>query len=136
MGTRLITLKCDSCGADLELTVNKDFAYCPYCGTKILIKEESIRINKEDAKEAGFAAGYSFEQGRKKAAQEVNELRKSIQDRVPYHMRSGKSMFPEKPKLKSILDKPEVKSVLDKPEVRSFLDKPEVQSILWKLWKK
>lgn len=118
MGTKIITLKCESCGADLELTVNKDFAFCPYCGTKILIKEESIRINRDDAKEAGFAAGYSFEQGRKKAAQEVNELRKSIQDRVPYHARPEGKIFPEKPELKTIFDRPEVKS------------------ILWKLWKK
>lgn len=135
MATRLITLKCESCGADLELNVSKDFAFCPYCGTKILIKEESIRINKDDAKEAGFAAGYSFEQGRKKAAQEVNELRKSIQDRVPYYVRNGK-MDRDKPGVKSILDKPEIKAVFDKPEVRSILDKPEVKSILWKLWKK
>ena len=74
-------------------------------------------------------------QGRKKAVQEVNDLRKSIQNRVPYYARDGKTVH-DKPGVKSILDKPEIRAVFDKPEVKSILDKPEVKTILWKLWKK
>ena len=67
--------------------------------------------------------------------QEVNDLRKSIQNRVPYYARDGKTVH-DKPGVKSIQDKPEIRAVFDKPEVKSILDKPEVKTILWKLWKK
>ena len=36
----LVALKCPNCGGSLDLEDSRDFAFCQYCGTKILIKEE------------------------------------------------------------------------------------------------
>lgn len=35
--TRIVSLKCQSCGASLELGENQTLAYCPYCGSNHLI---------------------------------------------------------------------------------------------------
>ncbi len=36
----LVALKCPNCGGSLDLDDSRDFAFCQYCGTKILIQEE------------------------------------------------------------------------------------------------
>ncbi len=38
--TRLVTMKCGSCGANLELSGDRDTAYCPYCGSNHLIERQ------------------------------------------------------------------------------------------------
>lgn len=42
---KLIKLKCSSCGADLEVDIEKKQVFCVYCGAKLLIDDESI-VNK------------------------------------------------------------------------------------------
>lgn len=37
----LIELKCPSCGANLSIEQEREFAYCQYCGTRILINDNS-----------------------------------------------------------------------------------------------
>ncbi|WP_294909160.1 hypothetical protein [uncultured Ruminococcus sp.] len=45
---KLITQKCPACGANLEIEEGRDFSYCQYCGSKILIDNEKkeYTINK------------------------------------------------------------------------------------------
>ena len=40
---KTIELKCKNCDASLELKEN--IAFCPYCGTKLVIDDESINVN-------------------------------------------------------------------------------------------
>lgn len=35
-------LNCPGCGANLEITTDKDFAFCQYCGTKLMITAETV----------------------------------------------------------------------------------------------
>lgn len=38
--THIVSLKCASCGANLELTTDRESAYCTYCGSNHLIDRE------------------------------------------------------------------------------------------------
>ena len=40
----LTVLKCPSCGADVDISENRDFCFCSYCGTKIM-NGERINVN-------------------------------------------------------------------------------------------
>ena len=42
---KLITLECPNCHASLEVDGDMSVAYCQYCGTKLLLADESIKIN-------------------------------------------------------------------------------------------
>lgn len=44
MENNYITLKCDSCGATLNVNINDDIVQCEYCDTRIFLKS-----NKEFA---------------------------------------------------------------------------------------
>ncbi len=44
---KLIKLTCDKCGASLNIDPDNRIAFCPYCGAKLLINDESIRIVDE-----------------------------------------------------------------------------------------
>lgn len=53
MGTNKITtinMTCDKCGANLDVDIEHLQAYCPYCGTKLLIdvSQMSDIINKKE----------------------------------------------------------------------------------------
>lgn len=50
-------LKCESCGGDIELDENKEFATCPFCQTKYQLNEtKNIYIKMdEDIKEAALS---------------------------------------------------------------------------------
>ena len=37
----LVQMKCPSCGANLEVEEDREFVFCQYCGTKILINDEN-----------------------------------------------------------------------------------------------
>ena len=44
-----LTLKCPNCGGELKVEANREFCFCQYCGTKILLSDENnktININK------------------------------------------------------------------------------------------
>ena len=38
---KVITLKCPNCDADLEVSVDRDDLYCSYCGTHILLEDDT-----------------------------------------------------------------------------------------------
>ena len=40
---RLIAVKCPQCGAEIEITEERQFCFCRYCGTKIIIDDEIQR---------------------------------------------------------------------------------------------
>ena len=50
MATKLIHLKCQNCGASLDLDLDKLMAFCPYCGAKLMIDIDqisSVLVEKE-----------------------------------------------------------------------------------------
>ncbi|MBQ8305372.1 MAG: NINE protein [Blautia sp.] len=49
---KLISLRCTSCGAELEVDPERSVVFCSYCGTKLLIDDESIRITNRIVDEA------------------------------------------------------------------------------------
>ncbi len=42
-GMALVLLKCPNCGGSLDLEDSREFAFCQYCGSKIMIQEEIVR---------------------------------------------------------------------------------------------
>lgn len=42
--TRLISLKCPSCGAELNIEDGRDICFCTYCGAKILIEQSDEAV--------------------------------------------------------------------------------------------
>lgn len=38
----LISLKCPSCGANIDFDNSRDFGFCSYCGTKIMIEKKIV----------------------------------------------------------------------------------------------
>lgn len=45
-----IKLKCSGCGALLTLENDRDFAYCKYCGTRIMLRQEQVIREIDEAK--------------------------------------------------------------------------------------
>lgn len=39
---QLLAAKCPSCGADIQVPDNKDFAYCTFCGSNVKVRESVI----------------------------------------------------------------------------------------------
>lgn len=42
---RIVTLKCTHCGGDVQLDDTREYGFCMYCGTKILIQQDVNNIN-------------------------------------------------------------------------------------------
>lgn len=45
----MVNLKCPNCGGELQVESDREFCFCQYCGTKILLSDENkktININK------------------------------------------------------------------------------------------
>lgn len=40
----LVSLKCPSCGADIELDESREFGFCTYCGTKIIQEKQIVEL--------------------------------------------------------------------------------------------
>ena len=40
----LIALKCPSCGADIELDESREFAFCSYCGSKVMQEKKIVEL--------------------------------------------------------------------------------------------
>ena len=41
----IVTLKCTNCHGDIQLDDSREFGFCMYCGTKVLIKQDINNIN-------------------------------------------------------------------------------------------
>ena len=66
----LIALKCPNCGGSIDFDRSREFGFCQYCGTKIMIQEEmeKQKITIDDSKRiAGWVdnAKLFFERGNK-----------------------------------------------------------------------
>ena len=53
MPVRVISLKCPECGAQLTVEADRNYSFCSYCGTKILIQNENERVYRH-VDEAGI----------------------------------------------------------------------------------
>ena len=70
---KLVDLKCERCGAEMQLNEEKTIARCPYCKNKTLIKkEEDINTLKKHAAELGYVK----EAGKQRAIDEAESKRK------------------------------------------------------------
>ena len=49
---KLINMKCQNCGADLQVDPERKQAFCSYCGTRLLVDDESINITNRFVDEA------------------------------------------------------------------------------------
>ncbi len=49
---KLISLTCSKCGANLEVDSERNFCFCQYCGTKLMIDNEQINIQSRFIDEA------------------------------------------------------------------------------------
>ena len=55
MAVNLIHMKCQNCGANLDIDLDHMMAFCPYCGEKILIDIDqlsSVLVEKEKTNRA------------------------------------------------------------------------------------
>jgi len=47
----LVQMKCENCGAQLNLNLDNIQAFCPYCGTKLMIDSDTLsKVLKEREK--------------------------------------------------------------------------------------
>lgn len=44
MAIQLISVKCPDCGADLSIESGREFAFCSYCGTKVMVANDNEQI--------------------------------------------------------------------------------------------
>ena len=44
MAIQFISVKCPECGAELSVENGREFAYCSYCGTKVIISNDNEHI--------------------------------------------------------------------------------------------
>lgn len=42
---KIIALKCPNCNADIELDQDREFGFCNYCGTKIMIADAVQKVS-------------------------------------------------------------------------------------------
>lgn len=63
----LVTMKCPSCAADLQIDDSRDFMFCQYCGTKIANLAErvqvsgSVKLDNSTQVQNIFQRAYEFE---------------------------------------------------------------------------
>lgn len=46
----MVHLRCPDCGADLEVDNSREFCFCQYCGTKIILEDQSASIRRTKAR--------------------------------------------------------------------------------------
>ena len=64
---KIINLTCPKCGANLKTTETGGRAFCEYCGAEVILDDEKVHVQYDNAEEAG----YSFEKGRQRAIAET-----------------------------------------------------------------
>ena len=76
---RLIHLKCPDCGSVLDADADgKPVLFCQFCGSKLLIDDESKTVHFDDPEKAG----YEFEQGRIAAQKEERRKEREKEERI------------------------------------------------------
>lgn len=76
---RLIQMKCPDCGSVLDADVDgKPVLFCQFCGSKLLIDDESKKVYFDDPAKAG----YEFEQGRMKAQAEERRKAREKEEKI------------------------------------------------------
>lgn len=53
-------VKCPNCGASMEIQENRDFAFCSFCGTKIIVNEV-VEVNRENEINNLLNRAYEYE---------------------------------------------------------------------------
>lgn len=64
MAINIVHLKCQNCGADLNIDMNNFIAYCPYCGQKLLFDVDqigNILFEKEKTKQQEMKYSHDLE---------------------------------------------------------------------------
>ena len=80
----MINLQCKNCGAELEVDAGKERMFCPYCGTKILLRDESIKVTKHIVDEARLKEAeirlreMEYQQERERREAELQEKQKKV----------------------------------------------------------
>lgn len=75
---KLVNLKCPECSAQLKVDPSREFIYCEYCGTKILLdREEKVTRTIDEA-----AIRQAEADIRKAEAEEKIELKKIRADQI------------------------------------------------------
>lgn len=49
---KLVKMRCPSCNGQLDFSTDKDFCFCPFCGEKVLINDDTqttINITRDEA---------------------------------------------------------------------------------------
>ena len=85
----LVALKCPNCGGSLDLEDSRQFAFCQYCGTKIMIKEEVEKQNvviDDSKKVAGWidTAKMFIERGNKEECYRYARMASDADPNNPY----------------------------------------------------
>lgn len=75
---KLIQTACPRCGANMRIVPETNRAVCDYCGTTVLIDDETTRIEYTNAEEAG----YKFEKGRLRA--QAEQAQRTVVQQVRY----------------------------------------------------
>ena len=42
----MVALKCPACGADIQLDDSREFGFCNYCGTKVIVTPGMVELGK------------------------------------------------------------------------------------------
>ncbi len=62
-------MTCPNCGANIIRKADSEVFCCEYCGSKLMVEDNSIHIKYDDPE----AAGYEYEKGRQRAVNEQQE---------------------------------------------------------------
>ena len=79
-------LKCPSCGADLDLTIESEYFFCPFCGSKITMTDQKITIEHIERKidESRIAEveyqRYRYERDLKREEQRQEQIRQAHEE--------------------------------------------------------
>lgn len=81
--SKYIKMRCENCGAEMDVDPDKKIIYCPYCGSKTLIEEsDDVKKAKLDSEtrihEADKNAEIVHDQTKKDISEEVNKTLQSI----------------------------------------------------------
>lgn len=71
---KMVSLKCPDCGANIELDSEREFGFCSYCGTKILINSE-MNENEANVKIANINANIELEKMKMEKERDKNLLK-------------------------------------------------------------
>lgn len=47
---KVVSVNCPHCGHPLDLKPGMTYTYCPYCGVKMLLEDDSKKVNRKEVK--------------------------------------------------------------------------------------